>query len=40
MEDVREAEFLLWLNYICVNKENFVWENFDELVNNGTISIK
>ncbi|EXX64035.1 hypothetical protein RirG_146640 [Rhizophagus irregularis DAOM 197198w] len=33
MEDVREAEFLLWLNYICVNKENFVWENFDELVN-------
>ncbi|POG80734.1 hypothetical protein GLOIN_2v1764289 [Rhizophagus irregularis DAOM 181602=DAOM 197198] len=32
-EDVREAEFLLWLNYICVNKENFVWENFDELVN-------
>ncbi|PKK72562.1 hypothetical protein RhiirC2_864950 [Rhizophagus irregularis] len=32
-EDVREAEFLLWLKYICVNKENFVWENFDELVN-------
>ncbi|PKY57799.1 hypothetical protein RhiirA4_479147 [Rhizophagus irregularis] len=30
-EDVRITEFLFWLNYLCTNKENCIWENLDKL---------
>ncbi|PKC62940.1 hypothetical protein RhiirA1_464437 [Rhizophagus irregularis] len=45
MEDVEEADFLIWLDHICTNKKNFIWENFNALVNGkrqtlGSVEIK
>ncbi|PKY41121.1 hypothetical protein RhiirA4_454643 [Rhizophagus irregularis] len=34
MEDIEEMDFLIWLDHICTNKKNFIWENFNALVSN------
>ncbi|CAB5211094.1 unnamed protein product [Rhizophagus irregularis] len=34
MEELEEVNFLIWLDYICTNKENFIWRNLNILIGN------